>query len=142
MAITFRPIGVMRTEAAEIPKHWSVSDVEGALEIREEYRQGLRDIRPGSLIILFFLFHESPSFAAEFLVQHPRGDLARPKRGVFDLRSPIRPNPIGMSIVNVIGIDASGLRVKGIDMFDGTPILDIKPFRPADYKGLIEKNRD
>jgi tRNA-Thr(GGU) m(6)t(6)A37 methyltransferase TsaA len=61
------------------------------------------------------------------LLQRPRGDLAQPKRGVFTLRSPRRPNPIGVTVVELLSIDENVLTVCGLDAFDGTPVLDLKP---------------
>ena len=76
---------------------------------------------------MLFHFHRSPPFTAEFLTQ------ALPHRservGVFNLRSPIRPNAIGVSVLEILAIENGLLHVKGMDMFDGTPILDIKPYK-------------
>jgi tRNA (adenine37-N6)-methyltransferase len=125
MSIELRTIGVVRTNAEEIPRHWSVSDVEGTLEIDEEYSEGLRDIEPGQRIVVIFNFHRSPGFAPEFLRQ-TSGQNGR-EMGVFSICSPIRPNPIGMSVVEVLGIRGANIDVRRLDMLDGTPILDIKP---------------
>ncbi len=100
------------------------------LRIDEKYREGLKGINPGDRIVVIFCFHESRAFEEKDLTQHPRGDATREKKGVFNICSPIRPNPVGMSIVTVLAIDNTALSVKGIDMRDGTPILDIKPYRP------------
>lgn len=124
--ILLKPIGIVRTKAASVPRHWTVSDVEGMLIIDEVYREGLRDIQPGQKLIVLFHFHQSQPFSPENLIQKP------PHRhehlGVFSTCSPRRPNPIGLSVVDVLDIEGSTLRVKGIDMIDGTPILDIKPW--------------
>ena len=69
MSIELRPIGFVRTEAKEVPRHWSVSDVEGTLHIDEEYLEGLKDIEPSQRIVVIFNFHRSPEFSAEFLRQ-------------------------------------------------------------------------
>jgi tRNA-Thr(GGU) m(6)t(6)A37 methyltransferase TsaA len=126
MRIELRPIGFVRTDAGELPRHWSVSDLEGTLVIDEEYAQGLRDIEPGQRIVVIFNFHQSPGFSAEFLRQTPPHQAE--EMGVFSICSPIRPNPIGMSVVEVLGIRGVNIDVKGLDMMDGTPILDIKPY--------------
>ncbi len=124
--IVFKPIGIVRTQAASVPRHWTVSDVEGTLCIDETYQEGLRDIQPGQKIIVLFHFHKSQPFSNQDLIQKP------PHRnqymGVFSTCSPRRPNPIGLSVVEVLDIQGSKLRVKGIDMLDGTPILDLKPW--------------
>jgi tRNA-Thr(GGU) m(6)t(6)A37 methyltransferase TsaA len=129
MQLIMSPIGVVRTDAKEIPKHWSYSNTEGTLIIDEGYREGLFGITRGDHIIVIFCFHKSREFTAHDLTQHPRGDKTREKLGVFDICSPIRPNPIGMSIVEVTDIHGSVISIKGLDMIDGTPVLDIKPSR-------------
>jgi tRNA (adenine37-N6)-methyltransferase len=125
MSVGFRPIGFVRTEADEIPRHWSVSDVEGTLVIDEEYAEGLRDIRPGQRIVVIFTFDRSPQFSPEFLRQRSGQDGR--EMGVFSLCSPVRPNPIGMSILEVLGVGGTNVDVRRLDALHGTPILDIKP---------------
>jgi tRNA-Thr(GGU) m(6)t(6)A37 methyltransferase TsaA len=127
--IELEPIGKVRTEATEVPNSWTVSDVEGELIIDKKYIQGINDIHPGEKIVVIFNFHQSRPFTPADLSQHPRGDPERPKKGVFSICSPFRPNPIGMSVLTVIDIRENIIFVKGLDMIDGTPILDIKPYR-------------
>ena len=125
MSIKLAAIGVVQTEAKKVPRHWSVSDEEGTLVIHEKYLEGLRDIKAGQRIVVIFHFHRSPKFSSEFLRLTP------PHRteelGVFSTCSPIQPNPIGMSVLKVLGREGNVIYVKGLDMEDGTPILDIKP---------------
>ena len=125
MSIELRTIGFVRTDAEELPRHWSVSDVEGTLIIDEEYREGLRDIQAGQRIVVIFNFHLSPEFSPGFLRQRS-GHHGR-EMSVFSICSPIRPNPIGMSVVEVLGIRDANIDVRRLDMLDGTPILDVKP---------------
>ena len=125
MGIELRTIGFFRTDAEELPRHWSVSDAEGTLAIDEEYSEGLRDIEPGQRIVVIFHFHRSPGFSPELLRQ-TSGQHGL-ETGVFSLCSPVRPNPIGMSVLEVLGIRDANIDVKRLDMMDGTPILDIKP---------------
>ena len=125
VSIELRPIGFVRTDAEELPRHWSVSEVEGTLVIDEEYSEGLRDVRPGQRIVVIFHFHKSPRFSPEFLRQ-TSGQDGR-EAGVFSLCSPIRPNPVGMSVLEVLGVRDANLDVRRLDALDGTPILDIKP---------------
>ncbi|QIN83239.1 tRNA (N6-threonylcarbamoyladenosine(37)-N6)-methyltransferase TrmO [Rubrobacter tropicus] len=125
MSIEFRPIGFVRTDAEEIPRHWSVSDVEGTLVIEDEYSEGLRDVEPGQRIVVIFGFHRSPGFSPRFLRQKSGQDGR--EMGVFSLCSPIRPNPVGMSVLEVLGVRGANIDVRRLDMLDGTPILDIKP---------------
>jgi tRNA-Thr(GGU) m(6)t(6)A37 methyltransferase TsaA len=125
MSIDLKTIGVVRTNAGELPRHWSISDVVGTLEINDEYLEGLRDIEPDQQIVVLFHFDRSPEYSPEYLVQMAGG--SGREMGVFSTCSPIRPNPIGLSVLEVIGISGSSIAVRGLDMLDGTPILDIKP---------------
>ena len=125
MSIEFRPIGFVRTDAQELPRHWSVSEVEGTLVIDEEYSEGLRDIRAGQRIVVIFHLHRSRGFSLELLRQ-TSGQTGR-ETGVFDTCSPVRPNPIGMSVLEVLRTRGASIDVRRLDMLDGTPILDIKP---------------
>jgi tRNA-Thr(GGU) m(6)t(6)A37 methyltransferase TsaA len=125
MSIELRPIGFVRTDAPDLPRHWSVSDIEGTLVIDEEYSEGLRDIEAGQRIVVIFTFHRSPGFSSELLRQ-TSGQHGR-EAGVFSICSPVRPNPIGMSVLEVLGTRGANIDVRRLDMLDGTPILDIKP---------------
>ncbi len=101
MSIELRPIGFVRTDVQELPRHWSISDVEGTLVIDEEYSEGLRDIEGGQRIVVIFHFHRSPLFSPELLRQ-TSGQLGR-EMGVSSICSPVRPNPIGMSVLEALG---------------------------------------
>ena len=125
MRIELKAIGFVRTEAEELPRHWSVSDVEGTLVIDEQYSEGLSDIEPGQRIVVIFYFHRSPGFSPELLRQIS-GQSGK-ETGVFSICSPVRPNPIGMSVLEVLGTRGANIDVRRLDMLDGTPILDIKP---------------
>jgi len=125
MTIEMKPIGFVYHDCEKVPRHWSVSDVEGNLVIDEEYIEGLQDIKAGQRIVVIFHFHKSPEFISRYLRQSPphRNEIM----GVFSTCSPNRPNPIGMSVLEVLDVNGNIIRVKGIDMLKGTPILDIKP---------------
>jgi len=125
MTIEMEPIGFVSTSAETIPRGWSVSNVEGTLVIDESYVEALRDIKPGQRIYVIFHFHKSPNFTSQFMRIRPPN--REEKVGVFSTHSPIRPNPIGLSLLKVLGIEGNVVQVKGLDMLDGTPILDIKP---------------
>ena len=120
-----KPIGYVHTDATEIPRSWKVSDVEGTLNIDEAYLEGLKDLEPGQRIYVLFHFHQSPEFGKNFMRIKP--PVYHKKVGVFNTHSPFRPNPIGMSLLEVLDRDGTVIRVKGLDMVDKTPILDIKP---------------
>ena len=124
--IRLKPIGHIRTSETNIPRHWSASEAVGEIIIKEEFAAGLRDIKPGDKILVIFHFHKSPGFTDECLYQKPPHKDR--EMGVFSTCSPIRPNPIGVSVVEVLETKANRIRVKGIDMIDGTPVLDIKPW--------------
>ena len=127
MPIVLEPIGYVSTKATSVPRHWTVSDVEGELVIDEKYQEGLKDIKDGQRIVVIFHFDRSPKFDPQYLQQIPPHPHRKRKLGVFSICSPIRPNPIGLSVVEVLSVKGNRLRVRGIDMFDKTPILDIKP---------------
>ena len=130
MKIELLPIGVVKTDVKKVPRHWTISDAEGSLIIEEHYTQGLKDIKAGQRIVVLFYFHQSPRFTKDFLVQVPPQGPGQ--MGVFSICSPVRPNPLGMSVVEVLGVDGSNIHIKGLDMIDGTPVLDIKPYRERD----------
>lgn len=123
--VDLKPIGYLRSSHSQVPNHWSISELEGELVIEPEYTEGVSSIEPGDEIAVIFQFHRSPPFSSDKLRQKPPNRSS--KRGVFSICSPRRPNPIGLSILEVVSVDENVIRVSGIDMLDGTPILDIKP---------------
>ena len=127
MAINLEPIGVIRspyTQTAEIPKGFGAKhDVEGVIEIRPELEEGLADIEGFSHLYVIWIFDRAKGRS---LTAHPPSD-DRP-HGVFSTRSPERPNPIGLSVVELLGREGPRLRVRGLDMLDGTPVVDLKPY--------------
>src|SRR5947207_1086724 len=122
-----QPIGYVRSpykDAQEIPKGLGAKhEAEGVLEIQPEFEPGLTDIEGFSHLIIIWEFDRSDGFS--LLVKPPSDD--RP-HGMFATRSPRRPNPIALTVVELLGREGARLRVRGIDMLDGTPILDIKPY--------------
>lgn len=124
---TPRAIGYVKgpyTETKQIPKGLGAKhDAEGVLELLPEFEAGLTDIEGFSHLFVIWVFDRSEGFD---LIGTPPID-NRP-HGLFATRSPRRPNPIGLSVVELIARDAAQLHVRGIDMLDGTPILDIKPY--------------
>lgn len=95
------------------------------LIIDPQYEKGLFGLSPGQDLLVVFLFHRAPEGDIA-LKQHPRGDKDRPPRGVFALRSPHRPNPIGVTKVVIESIEDNTLVVRGLDALNGSPILDLK----------------
>lgn len=133
MEIKLTPIGFIHTESEQVPRHWSNSEVEGTLVIDPQYQEGLRDIKVGDNLVVIFHLHRSRPFTLQHLLQRPPD--GQEKFGVFSTCSPIRPNPLGLSVFQVLGIERNTLRVKGLDTFDGTPILDLKPYVAAKKGG-------
>ena len=125
--IEFDAIGTVRSpysDSKQIPKGLGVRhDAEGVLEIRPEFAEGLSDVEGFSHLFVIWHFDRVDGYD---LTAHPPSD-DRP-HGVFATRSPRRPNPIGLTVVELLGRDGTKLRVRGVDMLDGTPILDIKPY--------------
>lgn len=97
---------------------------ESMLVLRPELVPGLDGVAPGDRMMVIFVFDRAGSCT---LRQHPRGNRSRARRGVFSLRSPRRPNPIGVTVVEVLEIVENIVRVQGLDAWPGTPILDLKP---------------
>lgn len=131
MVCEFHRIGTAyRTPMPHLSEGWTLAESKGRLVIDPAYRAGLQHIRAGQRIMVLFYFHRSPPFSADDLTQ-PLPDRTD-RVGVFSLRSPLRPNGIGVSVLEVVDVDRARatLHVKGMDMFDQTPILDIKPFEP------------
>lgn len=126
MKIELEPIGFVRTDVEKVPRHWTVSDAEGTIVVDEKYKEGLKDLKAGERIVVLFYFHQSQRFTPELLVQKPKH--RNEELGVFSICSPVRPNPLGMSVVEVQWIDGNIIHVKGLDTLDGTPVLDIKPY--------------
>lgn len=124
---SMQPIGFVRspfTNSKEIPKGLGVKhEAEGMLDMLPEFEPGLADIEGFSHLFVIWAFDRSEGF--DLLVTPPSDN--RP-HGVFSTRSPRRPNPIALTVVGLIGRDGSRLKVRGVDMLDGTPILDIKPY--------------
>ncbi len=128
--ISYTPIGVIHTpfrDPAGMPiQPRSAGGITGTVEIYPDYTAGLKDLDGFSRIILVYHFNRCTGWSAElvpFLDTRPRG--------VFSTRAPRRPNPIGISIVRLIGIEGHILTIEGVDMLDGTPLLDIKPYIPG-----------
>jgi L-fuculose-phosphate aldolase len=119
-------IGVVNSDIQnleEAPKGYDESFRTGYLEIFSEYREGLEGIEAGQTIMVLFWLHQS---SRDILKVHPRGKKENPMRGVFSTRSPARPNPIGVSELEVLELDGTRLRVRGLDVLDTTPVIDIK----------------
>ena len=135
---TSRPIGFISspyTQRGQVPKGPGAKhDVEGTLNILPEFAPGLADIEGFSHLIVLWEFDRSEGFD---LVAHPPSD-NRP-HGVFATRSPLRPNPIALTTVELLRRKGAVLHVRGVDMLDGTPILDIKPYLSSIPEGNLRR---
>ena len=123
------PIGIIHspfTDIAGMPiQPNGARGIRGTIEVFEEYRAGLKDLDGFSRIILIYSFHRSNGFALEV-----KPFLDDNTHGVFATRAPKRPNPLGLSIVRLTGVDGGTLSIGDVDILDGTPLLDIKPYVP------------
>ena len=129
MALVFESIGVIRTpfnQSEGIPIQGALRpEIRGRVEIFPAYEEGLKDVEGFSHLILLYHFHLVEGYA---LVAKPFLDDT--PRGVFAIRGPRRPNPIGMTVVRLLQREGNVLTVGGVDMVDGSPLLDIKPYFP------------
>jgi tRNA-Thr(GGU) m(6)t(6)A37 methyltransferase TsaA len=130
MTIELEAIGTIRTPFATpsgMPKNpRDAEGVAGRIVLRPEYAPGLKDLDGFSHVVVLFHFHRSDGWTLE--VVPPGQD--RP-RGVFATRAPRRPNPIGVSVVRLDAIEGATLHIRDVDMVDGTPLLDLKPYLPT-----------
>jgi tRNA-Thr(GGU) m(6)t(6)A37 methyltransferase TsaA len=126
---TVRPIGILRTPYREkegIPIQGAFDPESlGTAEVFEDYTAGLQDIEGFSHLILLYLFHRSKGYR---LICRPY--MEDEEHGVFAMRAPKRPNPIGLSVVRLLRREEAVLHLSEMDMLDGTPLLDIKPYVP------------
>ena len=143
--VSYRVIGVIRSPFTE-PKGTPIQPkaaegVEGSVEVLPEFAEGLLDVEGFSHLIIIYHFHlakPGPLRAQPFMDSQ--------KRGIFAMRGPSRPNPIGLSIVRLVKVEGFRLIVQDIDIIDGTPLLDIKPYvpefdvRPANRIGWLTQH--
>jgi tRNA-Thr(GGU) m(6)t(6)A37 methyltransferase TsaA len=123
---TLQPIGILHCDLINreyTPKNYDESKHVGTIEIYPEYIEGLNGVQKGdTIVVLFWLDRADRSI----LRVYPRGNMSKPKRGVFSTRSPVRPNPVAVSELLVQDINKNILTVKGLDILDSTPVIDIK----------------
>ena len=146
--IVLRPIGLVRTSNSNDDVRFRSNESESTVEIYPKFREALEGLQGFSHIFVLSYFNQLRPEQIGPLRVKPRRLLAKgfkledlPLVGVFALDSPTRPNPIGLSLVKLVNIDGGKLTVKGLDCFDGTPVLDIKPYRP-DYRAEDYKVAD
>ncbi len=117
---TVRPVATVHRDDDEFPEG------ECIIEVRPELKPALLRLQPGDRIQVMWWMHRLDEEARSILQGHPRGNRRKPKRGVFALRSPMRPNPIGSTVVEVQVVRDNEIVVNGLDAFDGSPVIDIK----------------
>ena len=122
--VTYKAVGFVENEFDEAVASDLIRATESRIILDPVHVDGLSGLEAGQQIMVIFYFHRSKGYD---LLQHPRGDASRPPRGVFALRSPQRPNPIGVTVVNLVAIEDNVLWVRGLDAINGTPVLDLKP---------------
>ena len=143
--IKYKPIGVIHSPF-KVPKGTPIQPVgakgiDGTVEVFPEYTEGLKDIEGFSHIILIYHFHLSKK-----VLLNVKPYMDNEVHGVFAMRGPSRPNPIGISIVRLVKIEDYILHIQDVDIVDGTPLLDIKPYVPkfdirkVEKVGWLEKN--
>ncbi len=130
--ITYQPIGIFHTEytpQSGAPRQGILMpEGQGRIEIFPEYIEALQTLNLFEYIIVIYHFHEVKTWSTPV---HPPGSDDQHEFGLFATRSPKRPNPIGFSVIKLNKIESGSLYVSGIDAFDGTPVLDIKPYLPS-----------
>lgn len=137
--IKYKQIGTIHSPFQE-PKGTPIQplaakDIVGTVEVFQEYMDGLKDLGGFSHVILVYHFHLSKKSSL-----HVKPFMDDQIHGVFSTRAPTRPNPIGMSVVRLISIEKNILRIQDLDIVDGTPLLDIKPYVPEfDVRDVIKK---
>lgn len=126
-AYELRPIGQVRsalTDRAAAPKQGDEGAPPAHVDIHPEFAEAMSDLTVGAGVIVLTWLHEGDR---SVLSVHPRDDTGRPLTGVFSTRSPDRPNPVGLHVVTITGIDGTTLDVLDLEAVDGTPVIDIKP---------------
>lgn len=127
MPIAYQPIGIVHSPFTQVEgtpiQPSRAQQAQGWVEVFAEYTEGLADLEGFSHIVLLCHLHHAQQYRLKVIPF-----LDTEQRGVFATRAPLRPNPIGLSIVRLCGIEANHLRVAAIDFLEGTPVLDIKPY--------------
>jgi tRNA-Thr(GGU) m(6)t(6)A37 methyltransferase TsaA len=125
--LQLRPIGTVDsplTDLESAPKQGYEGSPDASLIFEPMVREGLQDLRVGEQVIVLTWLDRA---RRDVLKVHPRGDTSIPEHGVFSTRSPDRPNPIGLHLVEIIAIEGERVHVRNLEALDGTPILDVKP---------------
>ena len=126
--ITYKPIGIIHTPFTnedDVPSQGAFApDGEGTVEVYPQFAAGLLKLDGFKQIVLIFHFHKSTDYKLKSVSKYNKDVVS----GVFAMRSPRRPNPIGITVVRLLSVEGNVLHIAGVDMLDGTPLLDIKPY--------------
>jgi tRNA-Thr(GGU) m(6)t(6)A37 methyltransferase TsaA len=127
--VTYKPIGTIHSPFKDLEgmpiQPIGAKGIKGEIHLKKEFKEGLKDLEGFSHIILIYHFHFSRGYQL-----HVKPFLDNVERGVFATRAPKRPNSIGMSVVRLENIEGSKIYISNVDIVDGTPLLDIKPYIP------------
>jgi len=136
-SLELKPIGIIHSlfkNTGKAPYQGYKSEEISQIEVFREFEEGLKDIDGFSHIIVIYWFHKSQGY--HLLVKTPWDDILH---GLFTTRSPHRPSPLGLTVVELVAREKNILKVKGLDAIDGTPLLDIKPYIPSIDEGSVVK---
>ena len=130
-AILLKPIGFVEKNSSrdEVPINNNISKI----VLNSDLEQALDGVESFSHLFILYWLHDLPKNTEERLKTHPRGRKDMPLLGIFATRTPYRPNPIGLTLVELLSVHGCELTVRGLDAFNGTPVLDIKPFDKWDF---------
>ncbi|HJJ42690.1 MAG TPA: tRNA (N6-threonylcarbamoyladenosine(37)-N6)-methyltransferase TrmO [Methanocorpusculum sp.] len=123
-----KPIGIVASPfkvRGDAPAQGREKNLVSTITIDPEFVEGLEGLVPGKEIFVLCWFDRS---SRDVLKVHPRGNMENPLTGVFNTRSPSRPNPVSLTLVTILEINENVLTVRGLEAFDGTPVIDIKPY--------------
>lgn len=129
------PIGFVRSRFSSFLPPEEFRGVESEIMILPCFEEALDGLKDEDSLLVLFRFHLSEGYSMKV---HPRGDIGRPLKGVFATCSPNRPNNIGLSLVGLKAIHGRIIRVEGLDALDGTPVIDIKPFRDINFLPVMK----
>ncbi|HZR84099.1 MAG TPA: tRNA (N6-threonylcarbamoyladenosine(37)-N6)-methyltransferase TrmO [Candidatus Binatia bacterium] len=126
---TVRAIGRVESGARDlVDEGWAA--VESRIVVEPEFAPGLRGLADFSHVVVIAYLHAAAFDRERHLVRRPRGLATMPELGIFAQRAKDRPNPLGVTVVPLVAVERDGIRVRGLDAVDGTPILDLKPYFP------------
>lgn len=136
--INYKPIGIIHSPFRSIEnvpiQPWAADGIRGTIEVFSEFVAGLQDLDGFSHIVLLYHLHLVTEYRLRVVPF-----LDRQERGLFATRAPCRPNPIGLSIVKLVAVQGTTLEIENVDIVDGTPLLDIKPYVPTFDNREVER---